>query len=158
MQALRVGLIVSLISSVLACASDASRSDIDTQSLSRPANAALDSAYRKGDAGAIAVLLTDSVVISAEGIPDLVGSATVRDALGQFFAGNQVAAFTLQATELLAVGDQAFERGTFVWSAGPKNGAVKSRNGRYMLVRVRQPDGTWQMHRYLENCLPAPCP
>jgi ketosteroid isomerase-like protein len=123
-----------------------------------PANAALDSAYRRGDADAAAQLMSDSVVISAENIPDLVGRSTIRDILRQFFTVNSVAAFTLSPAELQIYGDRAFERGTFVWSSGPKGGAMTRRSGRYMLLRARDSAGAWKLLRYIENCLPAPCP
>jgi uncharacterized protein (TIGR02246 family) len=126
--------------------------------VSTPANAALDSAYRRGDAAAAAALMTDSVIISAEGIPDLVGRKTMRDLMGQFFAANTVTAFTLQPTELRLYGSYAFERGTFIWSAGAKGATPTTRNGRYTILRLREADGAWRIHRYLENCLPAPCP
>ncbi len=122
------------------------------------ANAALDTAYRRGDAAAVAALMSDSVVISAENVPDLTGRSTIRDVMRQFFAGNTVRAFTLTPTEVYGFGRQAFERGTFVWSAGPKGGRMIERRGRYMLLRVRGGDGRWLIHRYIENCLPAPCP
>lgn len=123
-----------------------------------PRAAALDSAYRRGDAAAAAAEFTDSVIIAAEGIPDLTPRRTVESVLAQFFSANRVAAFTLTPLELHVAGSQAFERGTFVWSAGPKTGAVTTRNDRYFVLRVREPDGIWRIHRYIENCLPAPCP
>lgn len=126
--------------------------------IAAPVNAALDTAYRRGNATAAVALMTDSVVISAEGIPDLSGRPTVRDLLTQFFAGNTVEAFTLQPIELQLYGNQAFERGTFLWAAGPKGGTITRRKGRYTILRVRESDGAWRIHRYLENCLPAPCP
>lgn len=124
--------------------------------LALPADAALDSAYRRGDATAVALLMSDSVVISAEETPDLVGRSTVQGALQAYFAANTVAAFTLTPLEIQVVGDLAFERGTFVWAAGPNGGSVSRREGRYMLLRVRDPGGVWKLHRYIENLLPAP--
>lgn len=145
----------ALVFMTTACATASSRiSLIDVA----PRNAALDSAYRRGDASAAAAEFTDSVVIAAEGIPDLTPRRTVQDLLAQFFSANRVASFTLQPLELSVAGNQAFERGTFVWSAGPKSGPLTSRNGRYFVLRVREPDGVWRIHRYIENCLPAPCP
>jgi ketosteroid isomerase-like protein len=123
-----------------------------------PRSAALDSAYRRGDAAAAAAEFTDSVLIAAEGIPDLTPRRTVQVLLTQFFSANRVAAFTLKPVELRAAGRQAFERGTFVWAAGPKTGSMVTRNGRYFVLRVRESDGVWRIHRYIENCLPAPCP
>ena len=107
---------------------------------------------------AAAAEFTDSVVIAAEGLPDLTPRKTVQDLLGQFFSANRVSAFTLRPVELRVADNQAFERGTFIWSAGPKTGSVTTRNGRYFVLRVRESDGVWRIHRYIENCLPAPCP
>jgi uncharacterized protein (TIGR02246 family) len=125
-------------------------------SLALPANAAFDSAYRSGDADAVAALMTADAVISAEGIPDVAGRDVIRDVLGRFFATSRVQAFTLQPIELKVAGDMAFERGTFIYSAGPTEGDATTRTGRYTLLRLRE-GGTWRMHRYMESCLPSPC-
>lgn len=130
----------------------------DAMSVARELNAALDSAYRKGDADAVAALLSDSVVMSAENIPDLSGRSTLRDVMAQFFAGNTVHEFSLRAAEARAFGDNLFERGVFTWTAAPRGSTAVPRNGRYMLLRIRGEDGAWRIHRYIENCLPAPCP
>lgn len=121
------------------------------------ANAALDTAYRRGNADAAAALMSDSVVISAENIPDLAGRSVIRDILRQFFAANSVDAYSLKPIDVIVHGNQAFERGTFVWTAGPKGGSMTQHNGRYMLLRIRDSDGAWKIHRLIENCLPAPC-
>ena len=130
----------------------------DAMSVAGELNAALDSAYRKGDADAIAALLSDSVVMSAENIPDLSGRSTLRDVMTQFFVGNTVHEFSLRAAEVRTFGDNFFERGVFTWTAAPKGSTAVPRNGRYMLLRIRGEDGAWRIHRYIENCLPAPCP
>ena len=126
--------------------------------VSNLANAALDTAYRRGNADLVAALLSDSVVVSAENIPDLTGRSLIRDALHQFFTMNRVQSYSLNPVDVYFFGEQAFERGTFTWIAGPKNGPTVRRNGRYMMLRIRDSDGAWKIHRLIENCLPAPCP
>src|SRR5687767_1666677 len=86
------------------CSSAGRLSVSDPLSVVTSANAALDSAYRHGDADAAAALLTDSVVLSAENIPDLAGRRTIRDLLTQFFAANSVQAFTLRPIEVQIFG------------------------------------------------------
>ena len=158
MTMMRVGfvLIVVLVVGTGACAVRSAASLSTDLDVVAPANASLDSAYRRGSADDAAALMTDSVVVSAEGVPDLRGRTAVRELLAQFFAGNRVEAFTLHPTELQTYGILAFERGTFAWSATPTGGATVRRNGRYSIVRVREGDGTWRIHRYLENSLPGP--
>jgi uncharacterized protein (TIGR02246 family) len=121
------------------------------------ANAALDSAFRRGDDAAAAALMTEDVVLSLEGVPDWRGREVVRGNLAGFFAGNAVAAFTLVPDELEAYGEVAYERGTFTWAGGPKGQPAPARQVRYSLVRRRGPDGVWRIHRYIENS-PAPAP
>lgn len=122
-----------------------------------PANATFDSAYRSGDADAVAALMTEDAVISAEGVPDVTGRTVIRDVLARLFESSRVGAFTLQPVELEVAGALAFERGTFIFSSGPKDGEQTARTGRYALVRRRGSDGRWLLHRYMENCLPSPC-
>ena len=115
-------------------------------------NAALDSAFRLGDANAVAALTTEDVVLSLENVPDWRGREAVRDSLAQFFAGNTVAAFTLAPAESEEYGDVAYERGTFTWiSAANGERPVARRSLRYSIVRHRGPDGVWRLHRYIEN-------
>lgn len=142
--------------SISACAAVSGTSGtIDTVAL--PANAAFDSAYRSGDADAVAALMTEDAVISAEGVPDVTGRTVIRDVLARLFESSRVGAFTLQPVELEIAGAFAFERGTFIFSSGPKDGEQTARMGRYTLIRRRGSDGRWLLHRYMENCLPSPC-
>lgn len=127
------------------------------ETVALPANAAFDSAYRSGDANAVAALLTEDAIISSEGIPDVAGRDVIRDVLSRLFETTTVAAFTLQPTELQVSGAIAFERGTFIFSSGPKDGEQSTRTGRYTLLRKRGSDGRWLVHRYMESCLPSPC-
>lgn len=139
-----------------ACASvSGARGTVETVAI--PANAAFDSAYRSGDADAVAALLTEDAIISSEGIPDVVGRTVIRDVLARLFESSHVAAFTLQPLELEVSGAIAYERGTFIFSSGPKDGTQSARTGRYTLLRRRGSDGRWLVHRYMENCLPSPC-
>jgi uncharacterized protein (TIGR02246 family) len=149
------GLLAATLGALVAtaCAQHDSRADSATfQVVADSANAALDSAFRRGDAAAATALMTDDVVLALECVPDWVGRDAVRTNLGQFFAGNAVAAFTLTPDEIEAYGDLAYERGTFTWASGPKGQPTSSpRQARYSLVRHRGPDGVWRIRRYLEN-------
>ena len=84
-------------------------------------------------------------------------SQAVRTSLAQFFRGNVVTAYTLAPDELEVYGDVAYERGTFTWAAGPKaQTPAAPRRLRYAAVRRRGPDGTWRIHRYIENSTALP--
>jgi ketosteroid isomerase-like protein len=121
-------------------------------------NSRFDSLYRAGDAAAIAQQLTDSAVISPIETPDLGGRAVIQPLLAGFFGGNHVTQYALHVNELDVAGRVAFARGTFVWTSGPRGGAVQSRRGRFAAVYHRDTVGTWRLHRLIENLLPPPSP
>ena len=115
-------------------------------------NAALDIAFRGGDAIAAAGLMTDDVVLSLIGVPDWVGRETVQRHLAELFAANTVAAHTFTPTEVEVYGDVAFERGDLTWIGGPKGKpAPPATHARYTLIRRRGSDGSWHIRRYIEN-------
>jgi hypothetical protein len=73
--------------------------------------------------------------------------------LTPFFAANVVRAFRLRADEIDTHDSVAYERGVFTWDAEVGGKAILQ-NGRYSLVRRRDPSGEWLIHRFLENVLP----
>ena len=117
-------------------------------------NARLQEAYIKGDAKTIGTLMTDSVVISPIGFPDIVSRDSVRNLLAGFFQGNTVKKYELRINEIEVYGNMAYERGTFVWESSGKDGSQMRSGGRYSAVRLKGEDGQWRVHRLIENQLP----
>jgi uncharacterized protein (TIGR02246 family) len=116
------------------------------------ANASFDSAYRRGDAAAAADLMTEDVVLSLDGLPDVRGRAAMRDLLSNFFVANVAKALTLVPIEFEVYGDVAYERGSMTWIGGPKGQATYPvQNLRYSVVRHRGADGAWRIHRLIET-------
>ena len=144
-----------ILISLVAC----NRSD-NNQSAVREAitqyNAQLQEAYVRGDAELIASLMTDSVVVSPVGFGDLVGRKSVQNLLEGFFqGGNAVSKYQFSISELEVYGNIAYDRGTFVWEAAGKDGSKLNTSGRYSAVRMKGSDGSWRIHRLIENELPA---
>jgi uncharacterized protein (TIGR02246 family) len=54
--------------------------------------------------------------------------------------------------EVRSAGDLAFARGTYKATLSPKQGGAGiSINGKYMTILIRQPDGSWKIHRDIFN-------
>lgn len=146
---------IALAGSLVACAGRVSETTV--RAAVARTNAALDSAFRRGDANAAAALFDEDAVLSLEFVPDWRGRGVVRTSLAQFFSSNIVTAYTLSPDELEVYGDFAYERGTFMWAARPKGQTPGApRQLRYAAVRRRGPDGVWRIHRYLENSTALP--
>jgi ketosteroid isomerase-like protein len=114
-------------------------------------NQALTAAYVAGDAAAIARLLTEDVIVSPIDYQDLVGRAEVQSLLSAFLSSMAVARYDFTSVELEVYGSRAFERGTYIWSAGPRGESAATDIGRYWMVKVKSDDGLWRVHRLIEN-------
>jgi ketosteroid isomerase-like protein len=58
--------------------------------------------------------------------------------------------------EIKVLGDYAFEWGTYHWSARPRAGGdTMTIRGKIMRILRREPDGSWKMHRTINNTEPV---
>ena len=116
--------------------------------------ARLDSVSRRGEVDAYADLFTEDVIISLGLVDDIRGRDALRAALVGFYQRNTVQAHQLTQVELAVYGARAFERGTYLWIAGPRGQSPTTERGRYAAEWRRDADGAWRIRRYLENLLP----
>jgi ketosteroid isomerase-like protein len=57
--------------------------------------------------------------------------------------------------EIQVLGDYAFEWGTYRWRARPRAGGdTMTIHGKIMRILRREPDGSWKMHRTINNTEP----
>jgi uncharacterized protein (TIGR02246 family) len=120
------------------------------------ATLALDSAYRRGDANALAALLTEDAILSFVGAEDVQGRAAIRAFFAEVFAVWTYSALQLQPGEIEVCGTRAYDRGTILGTAARRGGPLSTVRGRYFAVWTRGDDGVWRLHRFHENHLPAP--
>lgn len=113
------------------------------------------SAFKAGDAGALAALYT----ADAQVMNNL--QATVTGTQGIEAANKNLAdlasrdiVVTPEKTDIS--GDMAYDRGTYKMTLTPKTGAPTVEEGRYLVVLKRQPDGSWKVAENIGNLAAAP--
>lgn len=118
------------------------------------ANAKFSEAFARGDAKALSAMYTPDAIVFP---PD---SEMIRgnEAIGAFWkaardSGVQNAALTI--VDLGRSGDVAYEVGKVSLTVQPVGKEATTESAKYVVVWMRQPDGSWKMHRDIWNGLPA---
>jgi len=108
-------------------------------------------AINQGDIEALAALTTaDHMMISSGGTPLAGKEALVAAMTGAFERFDFEESWTPEET--VVSGDLAYQRGTFVVIARPKQGGEESRTtGNFLRIYRRQADGAWLMVRDMFN-------
>lgn len=105
---------------------------------------------QRGDASALAALITDEAILMVPGLPDAVGRNAVRDLLQERFASIRTTDFKVHRREIRVIGDSAYE---LAWYSETHLGQGEDPlrlQGRYLLVWRRGGD-LWRVHRNLFN-------
>jgi ketosteroid isomerase-like protein len=147
-------MLLALCTAGAACQPSPTRSSIGRATLDS-LNAALDTAFRAGDADRVAGYFSVDANLALIGTPDIKGRDAFASVLAPLFAKNTVAEHQFTLTEFEAYDSTAYERGTYTWASAPKGQSpIKVDRGRYSMVRRRSPSGQWLIVRYIENALP----
>lgn len=111
-------------------------------------------AINGGDIDALAALTTDGHMMISSGGAPLVGKQALVDAMTGAFARFDFDE-SWAPEETVVAGDLAYQRGTFVVVAKPKDAGEPSRTtGNFLRIYRRQPDGRWLMVRDNFNSAP----
>ena len=118
----------------------------------------IEQVFDASDLEAAASVFTDDAVISAQGAPDAVGNAAIRELYAAAMAQAKLGA-RFNTEEIRVLGDLAYERGTYTLTVADKaTGQVLSTVvNRHIHVLRRQPDGGWKTWRMMTNS-PTPTP
>jgi uncharacterized protein (TIGR02246 family) len=130
------------------------RVSAEARAVIQAASDALEATYRRGDAEALARMMTEDVVVSAIGFADLVGRQAIHTLFSGAFRTMRVSKYRLIVAEVEIYGDVAYDRGEFDWESSTHDGAKQTTHGRYHAVRHRGTDGVWRVHRLIENEVP----
>ncbi len=122
------------------------------------ARAAFMAAYEAGDAEAIGKLYTAEAISEPDNQPTLKGRDAIVASLKSMF--EQVAVKpVLTPDETRTLGSVGLDRGTYTVTVTPKAGAPPtSSQGRYLVVFVKEADGSWKVSRDMDNSAGAPSP
>ena len=104
-------------------------------------------AINNGDIDTLASLTTEDHMMIASGGAPLTGKQALVDAMtGAFERFDFDESWT--PLETFVSGDLAYQRGTFIVNAMPKNGGEATHTeGNFLRIYRRQPDGRWLMTR-----------
>lgn len=115
-------------------------------------------AYETGDAQAIGRLYTEDAISEPNNQPTLRGREAIVASLESMFEQVSVTP-VLTPDETRTLGSVGLDRGTYTVTVTPKAGAPPtSSQGRYMVVFVKQADGSWKVTRDMDNAIGAPPP
>ena len=115
---------------------------------------ALDAAFRRGDAIAVATFFSEDAIISFIDLDDTSGRSAIAELFRNFAATNTVTTFQRQLVEVQVCGASAYERGTFLFVFSPAGRAPITERGRYLAIWMRGLDGVWRIGRYMDNLRP----
>jgi uncharacterized protein (TIGR02246 family) len=140
-----------ILLTILGCASHPREDQGDASAAFAPIWKEFAASLGAGDADRWLALWTEDGVQMPPDEPAVVGKerigARIRSALDQFKFD-----MTVTNAEARTAGDWAFARGTYQATLTPKKGGNPiAIDGKYMTILVKQPDGSWKIHRDIFN-------
>jgi uncharacterized protein (TIGR02246 family) len=115
------------------------------------ARSAFMAAYNAGDAEAIGKLYTADAVSEPNHQPTLSGRDEIVKSLASMF-GQVTLKVELKSEETKTTANSGFDRGHYTASVTPKaGGPTTTSEGRYLVLFVKETDGTWRVSRDIDN-------
>lgn len=85
-------------------------------------------------------------VLMLEGVPDIEGAAALRAGLGGMMQDpNFALSFAADDVQAARSSDLAYETGTYSLTVSGPDGEPVTEQGHYVVVWVKQPDGSWKV-------------
>jgi uncharacterized protein (TIGR02246 family) len=117
-------------------------------------NARFVEAFKAGDAATIASLYTETAKMLPPDATEIAGRAAIQ-AEWQSWIDGGLKDLTLQAREVEASGDLAYEIGSFSVQVPTENKDMVTAGGNYVVVWRRGAEGSWRLHIDTWNDAPA---
>lgn len=111
-------------------------------------------AFKAGDAATIASLYTDTAKMLPPDATEIAGREAIQ-AEWQSWIDAGLKDLTLEAQEVEASGDLAYEIGLFSLQAPTETNDMVTADGNYVVVWKRGADGSWRLHVDTWNDAPA---
>jgi uncharacterized protein (TIGR02246 family) len=126
----------------------------DVRAAIEQTNARFAEAFKAGDAAAIAGLYTGDAKTLPPDATEVAGRDAIQN-LWQSWIDAGIKDLSLEAIEVEADGDLAYEIGKFSMQAPAENDAMATATGNYLVVWKRASGGDWQLHVDTWNDAPA---
>jgi uncharacterized protein (TIGR02246 family) len=117
-------------------------------------NSQVMAAFNAGDAAAIASLYSDTAKMLPPDATEIAGREAIQE-LWQSWLDDGLKDLTLEAIEVEASGDLAYEIGSFSMQAPAENNTMMMATGNYVVVWKRGADGNWRLHVDTWNDAPS---
>jgi uncharacterized protein (TIGR02246 family) len=117
-------------------------------------NSQVMAAFKAGDAAAIASLYSDTAKMLPPDATEIAGREAIQE-LWQSWLDDGLKDLTLEAIEVEASGDLAYEIGSFSMQAPAENNTMMMATGNYVVVWKRGADGNWRLHVDTWNDAPS---
>jgi uncharacterized protein (TIGR02246 family) len=102
-------------------------------------------AFKAGDAATIASLYTDTAKVLPPDATEIAGREAIQN-MWQSWLDDGLKDLTLEAIEVEASGDLAYEIGSFSLQAPAENDTMMTATGNYVVVWKHGADGNWRLH------------
>lgn len=117
-------------------------------------NASFVEAFKAGDAATIASLYTETARMLPPDATEVAGREAIQN-LWQSWIDDGLKDLTLEAVDVEASGDLAYEVGLFSLQAPAENDAMVTAGGNYVVVWKRGAEGQWRLHVDTWNDAPS---
>ena len=117
-------------------------------------NAQVMAAFKAGDAATIASHYTETAKMLPPDATEVAGREAIQN-LWQGWLDDGLKDLTLEAIEVEASGDLAYEIGSFSMQAPAENNTMTTATGNYVVVWKRGADGNWRLHVDTWNDAPS---
>ena len=111
-----------------------------------------DAAERK-DSAAVAGYYADDAVLATSQAPAVTGRGDIEKTLGRMVNLSKVT--SIDSKDLVVMGDDAYDYGTFSQEAPGPDGKTVSSTGYYVVTLHKQGDGTWKITRHVSTTPPS---
>ena len=117
-------------------------------------NAQVMAAFKAGDAATIASHYSETAKMLPPDATEIAGREAIQE-LWQGWLDDGLKDLTLEAIEVEASGDLAYEIGSFSLQAPAENNTMMTATGNYVVVWKRGADGNWRLHVDTWNDAPS---
>ena len=117
-------------------------------------NAQVMAAFKAGDAAAIASHYSETAKMLPPDAMEIAGREAIQE-LWQGWLDDGLKDLTLEAIEVEASGDLAYEIGSFSMQAPAENNTMMPATGNYVVVWKHGADGNWRLHVDTWNDAPS---
>jgi uncharacterized protein (TIGR02246 family) len=108
-------------------------------------------AFKRGDADAMASMMTDDTVLMLPNQPAIMGKEACRSFWQEVLTDEGTESHAVATEEVVVGGDWAFARATTRSVSRTEDGEVLESGGKYIHIMQRQSDGSWKLARDIWN-------